>query len=102
MLRLLPLALAAAIAHATLPPKLAALVERAKVDPAGTAADLKAHTKAYQVKDEWTPSENPAEVGANQYPIVVTHGMGDSCFNKGKLLHVRGLASFWLTPLSET
>lgn len=72
-----------ALSSSALPPKLAALVDRARTDPAGTAAELKAHTKAYQVKDAWEPSQNPHPVGANQYPIVVTHGMGDSCFNPG-------------------
>eukprot|EP00040_Diaphanoeca_grandis_P038720 m.257178 g.257178 ORF g.257178 m.257178 type:complete len:355 (+) comp35032_c0_seq1:67-1131(+) len=66
-----------------LPPKLAAMVEHARTDPAGLAKALK-DASASTIAQEIGASTNPhVHSDAMEYPIVVTHGMGDSCFNAG-------------------
>eukprot|EP01051_Picozoa_sp_SAG22_P011191 SAG22_NODE_1057_length_5776_cov_5.548529_4_plen_112_part_00 len=55
-------------------PKLAAFLERARLDPASVAADLRASPLA-AIAEPVGPSAAPrAEAGA--LPIVVAHGMG--------------------------
>ena len=66
-----------------LPPKLGALLERARSEPAAVAEDLRASPLAQIVKaEDYAPSAAPMSPAAS-LPIVVAHGMGDSCFNAG-------------------
>jgi len=68
-------------APSMLPPKLAAFVERARTEPELLAQELKQSSQS-TIANPISASTNP-HATAMQYPIVVTHGMGDSCFNAG-------------------
>lgn len=65
----------------SLPPKLAALLARAEADPESVARDLKSSPLA-QLAAPLQPSARRVAVNAT-LPLVVAHGMGDSCFNPG-------------------
>ena len=82
-------------------PKLAALLRRARADPMGVAALIRSHPKAAVARaadfagaalrvapaagrrssSSSSSSSSPAPVPS--LPVVVAHGMGDSCFNAG-------------------
>ena len=66
-----------------LPPKFAALLARAEADPASVARDLVASPLAQLA----TPLQPSPQRGAlnGTLPLVVAHGMGDSCFNPGMM-----------------
>lgn len=78
----LAVALACASASRPLPPKFAKLVERARLEPAVVASEMRAASTA-TIAHPIGASASPRPLGANKYPVVVTHGMGDSCFNPG-------------------
>jgi len=61
-------------------PKLASMMKRAVVDGEALANELAASPIAQMAPEigQSTPKE-----GVDTLPIVVTHGMGDSCFNPG-------------------
>ena len=61
-------------------PKLAAFLDRARTDPASLATDLRESPVA-QIGRPMQPSAAP--LANKTFPIVVAHGMGDSCFNAG-------------------
>lgn len=70
----------AAAAPSGLPTKLAAFMSRAEADPTGVAKQLREEFAATVA----TPiGKSPNIAGNLTLPIVVTHGMGDSCFNPG-------------------
>jgi palmitoyl-protein thioesterase len=76
-------ALSADAAGPGLPPKLAALLERARAEPAALAEELRLATHHTRVQAaDFAPSAAPMSPAAS-LPIVVAHGMGDSCFNAG-------------------
>jgi palmitoyl-protein thioesterase len=64
--------------------ELASLVDRAATEPAALAAALKAYSvKTIAPVMESLPRGDPLKANADVLPVVVTHGMGDSCFNAG-------------------
>lgn len=58
------------------------LLNRAKNDPEGLAADLRKSPLAAIVPTFPTPPTTP-NFDPNALPTVLAHGMGDSCFNSG-------------------
>lgn len=62
-------------------PKLTAFVEAARSNPAELAAELRDAFPITVASAMDVPSDSRLKAAA--YPIVVTHGMGDSCFNPG-------------------
>lgn len=64
-----------------LPPKLAQLIARAQADPQSVARELKSSPIA-QLARPMQPSAQRGLANAT-LPLVVAHGMGDSCFNPG-------------------
>jgi len=80
------LACAAAMAEAlpdAVHPKLAAFLRRAETEPAKLAKELRESPVAVIASEVNVPPFNHEGAKANPLPIVVAHGMGDSCFNAG-------------------
>lgn len=71
-------------AVAEVSPELANYILRANYEPEKLAAELRASPLA-QLAPEWkdVPAKKAVQPNADKLPIVVTHGMGDSCFNPG-------------------
>lgn len=63
-------------------PNLANLILRANVEPENLAAELRASPLAQLAPEIGVAAARVQEAG-DSLPIVVTHGMGDSCFNPG-------------------
>ncbi|EOD36822.1 hypothetical protein EMIHUDRAFT_426418 [Emiliania huxleyi CCMP1516] len=69
---------------AAVAPTLLALVERAVSEPEALAAELSESPLAAIAPTFALPDVAPTDpAAAGDLPIVVTHGMGDSCFNPG-------------------
>ena len=62
-------------------PSLAAMVSRAALEPEALAEELRTSPVA-QIAPSFS-SFTPAGAKNASLPIVVAHGMGDSCFNPG-------------------
>ena len=64
---------------------LAALVARASTDPAGLAKEFHEFGMRTSVLQDWGAGEGKAvqSLASNSMPVVLAHGMGDSCFNAG-------------------
>jgi len=58
------------------------LLERARLEPAAVAQEMR-DASSKTIAGPIAASASPRPLGANKYPVVVTHGMGDSCFNPG-------------------
>jgi palmitoyl-protein thioesterase len=70
-------------AVAAVAPKLATFMKRAMVEPDVLAKELASSPIAQVVREGMIVPGPKKEAAAGALPIVVTHGMGDSCFNGG-------------------
>lgn len=71
-------------AVATISPELATFILRAETEPEKLAAELRASPIAQLAPVfEHRANKKVVHTSADDFPIVVTHGMGDSCFNAG-------------------
>ena len=66
---------------AALAPKFAALLERAASEPEAVADELRAFS-ASTIMQPLKPAAG-YKAANSSLPLVVAHGMGDSCFNRG-------------------
>lgn len=72
-----------AAVHAAGAPKLATLLKRAMTEPKVVAEELRNSPIAQIMPMLADPAADSLREEAISAPIVVTHGMGDSCFNGG-------------------
>ena len=74
----------AAASESALPPALQALVNAAASNPAALAEEMREVSQATIAQDlgEWRAADGFVPRNAS-LPVVLAHGMGDSCFNGG-------------------
>lgn len=65
------------------PPKMAAMLKRTKTEPEAVVKDLMSSPVAEIVPYLDTARVTKVQPDPNGLPIVLAHGMGDSCFNSG-------------------